>query len=56
MIVITGGLSGSDPEPGVAQLLDAGTCAWRTRTIYFIEAALLALLVLQIRARRRMAR
>jgi hypothetical protein len=34
----------------------AGTCAWRTRTIYFIEAALLALLVLQIRARRRMAR
>ena len=54
VIIITGELSGSDPEPEVAQLPDAGTCAWCTRTIYFIEAALLALLVLQIRSRRRM--
>jgi hypothetical protein len=54
-ILITHDLPGSDLDPEIQDLLDAGTYAWRTFVIYAVEAGLLVLLIVLIRVRRRFA-
>ena len=55
-ILITHDLPGSDLNPEIQDLLDAGTYAWRTFVIYAVEAGLLVLLIVLMRVRRRFAR
>ena len=55
-ILITHDLPGSDLDPEIRELLDAGTYAWRTFVIYAVEAGLLFLLITLVHVRRRFAR
>ena len=55
-ILISHDLPGSDLDPEMQELLDAGTYAWRTFVIYAVETGLLFLLIVLTRIRRRVAR
>ena len=55
-ILISHDLPGSDLDPEIQDLLDAGTYAWRTFVIYAVETGLLFLLIVLTRIRRRFAR
>ena len=55
-ILITHDLPGSDLDPEIQELLDAGTYAWRTFVIYAVEAGLFVLLIVLMRVRRRLTR
>ncbi len=55
-ILISHDLPGSDLDPEIQDLLDAGTYAWRTFVIYAVEVGLLFLLITLVHVRRRFAR
>ena len=55
-ILISHDLPGSDLDPEIQDLLDAGTYAWRTFVIYAVEAGLLVLLIVLMGVRRRLTR